>query len=319
MFNEHVRDRLLFEDDEFTQSRRYFWAVLALEAIADDIHGLIVAYQNTFTDDVWTGNHKYIWPGTKESSSRHAFWRKRMLRLRNLFEKEIDALKELHAENELSQKKIRSLAEDMSRATNVYGARKNIEQQAITVFQSHNIKMLALVTIWFLPLIFVADIFGMTNMPAHGSFVHLAITLVCVCLPVYAFMGLLNTGGGFGSSYWKERFGGFKGRFKLSKTRPPPAAKFMYHDSQGSKLSHFILSAGRDGANSSHQYRCSSRPGLAHIDSLNPLVNGMPDGERWRVLGMNRVPRLCYICCFIIDAFLAPRKGESHVIRPPRN
>ena len=319
MYNEHLRDVLLFEDADCTQSRRYFWAILALEAIADDIHGLMVAYQNTFTDDVWTGNHKYIWPGNREASPRHTSWRKRMLRLRKLFEKEMNALKELRAKNELSQNKIRSRAEDIYRATAVLGTRSNMRQQAITVIQSHNIKILALVTIWFLPLIFVACIFSMTNMPARGSFVHFAIALVCVCLPVYTFIGLLNTGGGFDRSFSNAKFADFRGHFKLNKIRHRSAAKAKHHDSQSSKLFHVILSAGRDGANSSHQYRCSSRPGLAHIDSLNPLVNGIPDGERWRVLGMNRVPRLCYICCFIIDAFLAPRKGESHVIRPPRN
>lgn len=245
MFNEATRDKFLFEDDEFTMSRRYFWGVLALDAIADDIHHLIVAYQNTFTDDVWTGDHKYIWPGTKEASSRHVFWRKRMLRLRKLFGKEIDALKELRVESEVLQKKIRSLAEDVSRGTNVFEARKGIQMQANNLVQGHNIKLLALVTICFLPLTFVACIFGMTNMPAHGSYVHFAITLVCVCVPVYAFIGLLNVGGGFGSSFfwWRRNFARFRRHFKLNRTRSRPAVKEteLHHlDSQGSKHFNFL-------------------------------------------------------------------------------
>ena len=156
----------------------------------------------------------------------------------------------LLGKNELSRKNIRSLAEDMHRATAVLGARKFIQQQGITVVQRHNIKMLTLVTIWFLPLILVACIFDMTNMPTQGSFVHFAITLVCVCVPVYTLIGALNTGRGFEfwthifhSSFWKDKFAGFKGDFNLSKNSSQATVREMEPrglDSQGGKFSHFL-------------------------------------------------------------------------------
>lgn len=83
MFNETLRNKLLFEDDAFTYSRRYFWAYQSLSIMNEDIEEMISAYRSTFTDSVWNGTHKFIWPGDETLSSRHAHWRKRMAGLRN--------------------------------------------------------------------------------------------------------------------------------------------------------------------------------------------------------------------------------------------
>lgn len=82
MFNQAVRDKLLFEDDEFTYSRRYFWAYQSLSIMNEDIQEIITAYKTTFTDKVWSGRNKIIWPGDESTSSRYANWRKRMAVLR---------------------------------------------------------------------------------------------------------------------------------------------------------------------------------------------------------------------------------------------
>ena len=82
MFKQSVRDRLLFEDDEFTYSRRYFWAHQSLGIMNEDIHEMINAYRDTFKEKVWNGSDKIIWPGDENTSSRFANWRKRMKHLR---------------------------------------------------------------------------------------------------------------------------------------------------------------------------------------------------------------------------------------------
>jgi hypothetical protein len=61
LFNKTLRDQLLFENDKYTYSRRYFWAFQALALLNDEIQAIVSAYKNTFTDDVWSGEHKYIW------------------------------------------------------------------------------------------------------------------------------------------------------------------------------------------------------------------------------------------------------------------
>lgn len=82
MFNSETRDKLLFEDDEFTYSRRYFWAYQALGIMNEDIQEMVSAYKDTFTDSVWAGHNKTIWPGDESMSSRYAHWRKRMAAIR---------------------------------------------------------------------------------------------------------------------------------------------------------------------------------------------------------------------------------------------
>lgn len=82
MFNLAVRDALLFEDDQFTYSRKYFWAHRSLGIMNEEIQEMVRAYKTTFKDSVWSGTHKIIWPGDETTSSRYANWRKRMVALR---------------------------------------------------------------------------------------------------------------------------------------------------------------------------------------------------------------------------------------------
>lgn len=86
MFNLAARDKLLFEDDNFTYSRKYFWAQQSLGIMNEVIKDMITAYKSTFTDSVWSGAHKIIWPGDASLSSRYSNWRKRMKFLRNEIE-----------------------------------------------------------------------------------------------------------------------------------------------------------------------------------------------------------------------------------------
>lgn len=86
MFNLAMRDKLLFEDDNFTYSRKYFWAHQSLGIMNEDIEEMITAYKKTFTDTVWSGANKIIWPGDASTSSRYSNWRKRMVVLRQEIE-----------------------------------------------------------------------------------------------------------------------------------------------------------------------------------------------------------------------------------------
>ena len=156
IFNTESRDRRLFDDENLTFSRRYFWAYEMLRIISADIKSLIDAYQDSFTDDVWDGRHKTIWPMIDKKASRSVHWRKRMNTLKKDFQKEIKSLEQLLGEYDDRRKEIMTLRDQLLAGASVLQGRKMIEQASIIVLQAHNIKLLAFVTILFLPLIFVA-------------------------------------------------------------------------------------------------------------------------------------------------------------------
>lgn len=146
MFNAKLRDNLLFEDAQFTYSRRYFWAFQTLGIMNNGIKSMVDSYEDTFTDDVWAGKHKYLWPMVEEESARAIYWRKRMAALRKDFEKEIQALKTIAEENNERRKEIRTLRDQLFSGTSVLESRKSVEMASITIQQGHNIKLLTLVS-----------------------------------------------------------------------------------------------------------------------------------------------------------------------------
>lgn len=145
MFNGGLRDKLLFEDDEFTYSRRYFWAFQTLGLMRDGIKAIIDAYEKTFTDDVWEGKHKTLWPMIDEQSKRNEHYRKRMAHLKKDFEKIIRDLNRLDNDNDERRKEIRTLRDQLFNGTSVLESRKSVELSTVTILQGHNIKLLTLV------------------------------------------------------------------------------------------------------------------------------------------------------------------------------
>ncbi len=196
MFKQSIRDRLLFEDDDFTYIRRYFWAQQSLGIMNEDINEMINAYKRTFTDNVWHGSDKIIWPGDDNQSSRYAHWRRRMAGLREDIEHEIHGLEEINQLNNEKIKEIKGLRDNLFSGTSVLESRRSVQQQAITVQQGRNIKLLTLVTIFFLPLTFVTSVFGMTDMDPKASFKTFGIVLLAICIPTYILIGSLNTESG---------------------------------------------------------------------------------------------------------------------------
>jgi hypothetical protein len=210
MFKGDIRDKLLFEDSSFSNSRRYFWAFQTLGTMNQSIKAMIDAYEDTFTKEVWEGRHKTLWPLVDINSGRNIYWKKRMASLKIDFESEIEALKIIMQENVDRRKEIKNLRENLFSGTSVLESRKSVEQTEITVAQGHNIKLLTLVNMFFLPLTFVTSIFGMTNMPSDGDFWRFGIVMATVCIPFFLLIGSMNTNRGM--KFWTEQFGSFWAR-----------------------------------------------------------------------------------------------------------
>ena len=151
VFNAHFRDDLLFEQGDFRWSRRYFWAAQALQILAEEIQDMITAYKDTFTPEFWAGEHKTLFVGTADVSARYNNFRKKITHTQKGFEKEIKALEDVLKRCNNDQKHIRMLREWLFSGTSVLESRAARKQD-------YNIKLLTVVTIIFLPLMFVTSV-----------------------------------------------------------------------------------------------------------------------------------------------------------------
>lgn len=115
LFDKELRDQMLFEDENFTYSRKYFWAYQTLSIINSDITEMIDAYRETFKDSVWDGTNKIIWPGESSQSSRYLHWRKKMAKIRKEIEYEIQKLEDIQT---LIHKKLRVCLPAVWRSSN---------------------------------------------------------------------------------------------------------------------------------------------------------------------------------------------------------
>ncbi|KAF2720381.1 hypothetical protein K431DRAFT_93394 [Polychaeton citri CBS 116435] len=201
MFDSDIRDKLLFEDGNYTYSRRYFWAYQTMGIMIDSIKAMINAYEDNFTDEVWSGHHRTLWPMIDQNSHRSNYYQKKMAALKPKFEAQMRNLKKLIFEYEARRREVTSLRDQLFSGTSVLESRKSVEQAEITVQQGHNIKLLTLVSIFFLPLTFVTSIFGMSNMPQEHHYTVFAIVTITVCVPFFVLVGSLNTTQGM--QFWR--------------------------------------------------------------------------------------------------------------------
>lgn len=192
IFDAALRDELLFENDKYTYSRRYFWASQTLGLLSNEIKAMIAAYKETFTDEVWSGEHKTLFPGTRDQSARYDNWRRKLVYTRRQFEKEIAQLEDVLRMFQQQQKEIRGLREWLFSGTSVLESREAVSMAKITVEQGYNIRLLTLVTLFFLPPSLVTGVFGQTNMPVDDSFLPFALTLIGICTPTYLLILVFN-------------------------------------------------------------------------------------------------------------------------------
>ncbi|CCC13194.1 unnamed protein product [Sordaria macrospora k-hell] len=148
MFNSELRDGLLFEDEDFSYSRRYFWAYNTLGVINVGIDSMISAYQETFTNDFWKGKLVKLWAHPDPDSSDGEAYAKCMGVLRHELDREVNNLEKVREKNKKTQDEIASLRDQLFSGSSVKESRRAIEQ-------GDNIKILTVVSMLFLPLTFV--------------------------------------------------------------------------------------------------------------------------------------------------------------------
>lgn len=233
LFNLNLRDQLIFDDEDFTYTRRYSWTYQMLDIIKIAILDITEAYRNTFSAEFWEGKHDALWPLLDQGSPRNKQWIHRMKELSSEFEESIRNLERLYEENDDLKKNVRSLKDQLFAGTSVMESRKSSDLAKVTILEGRNIKLLTMVSghgyvyqmvenshcpglsilfasyicdgkIFQLASSFLVDIdiiqsiFGMTNMSAEPSFKLFGIVMASVCTPFFLLIGLLNTTAGLG-------------------------------------------------------------------------------------------------------------------------
>ncbi|KAK3347918.1 hypothetical protein B0H65DRAFT_571344 [Neurospora tetraspora] len=148
MFNSQLRDGLLFEDENFSYSRRYFWAYNTLGVINVGIDSMVSAYKETFTQEFWDGKHEKLWAHPNPDLDDGKAYAKCMGVLRQELDREVNNLEKVRKKNEKTREEISSLREQLFSGSSVKESRRAIEQ-------GDNIKILTVVSMLFLPLTFV--------------------------------------------------------------------------------------------------------------------------------------------------------------------
>ncbi|KAI3402059.1 hypothetical protein diail_4033 [Diaporthe ilicicola] len=189
MFDVKLRDKLLFEDADFTFSRRYFWAYNSLGVINDGIKSMISAYTDTFTPEFWAGRDRTLWPHPDPDSAEGRNYLAQLGTLRHELEHVIEDLKQVFKANELVRQEIVSLREQLFSGSSVKESRRAIEQ-------GDNIKILTGVSMLFLPLTFVTSVFGITKFTISADDWRFPVTMVGVCVPFFLLIFILQTRAG---------------------------------------------------------------------------------------------------------------------------
>ncbi|KXX80744.1 hypothetical protein MMYC01_203827 [Madurella mycetomatis] len=273
MFDVRLRDRLLFEDSNFTYSRRYFWAYNTLGVINEGIKSMRSAYTNTFTKDFWAGRHPVLWPHPNPDSAEGRDYAARMDVLRQDLESAVADLQLMHDKNETTRTEIRSLREQLFSGSSVKESRRAIEQ-------GDNIKILTNVSMIFLPLTFVVGVFGITTFDISATDWRFPVTMVSVCIPFFVLVLVLQTRAAM-QMVRRCRLR-VEGYFRLIIFGQTAADRRQYH----SYLSHYPQSSGSGavGNGSTSGSSGSGGDGNGNGNGGEDVVSPVKDGKKgkWR-------------------------------------
>jgi hypothetical protein len=135
LFNEDIRNQRLFEDNNLTMTRRYFYAHQVLGNVIESINAMRNAFRDTFTEDVWRGRSKTLWP-LDGPSGRNDLCLRRLNQLEGQFEQVMRELENHQRECHQLRKDIETLQSTLFSGT--------------LIQQGSNVRILTIVNMSFL-------------------------------------------------------------------------------------------------------------------------------------------------------------------------
>jgi hypothetical protein len=191
LFDKEYRESLLFEDQSYTKSRTYFWALQSLGAINDCVTSLISAwdiYDQSSLLRLFEKTEASLGVALESHSTRDGSPSESTGEYKiclSEIQQQMEKLQDLFKTNNAKQEEIKSLRDGLFNASTVLEART-------TVLQGRNIQLLTYISILFLPASFVASIFGMDSvLPSGTSLRDFAIMFSVICGFTYIVILLL--------------------------------------------------------------------------------------------------------------------------------
>ncbi|RYO98315.1 hypothetical protein DL766_006634 [Monosporascus sp. MC13-8B] len=166
IFDNELRQNLLFDDRNFTNAKKYFWASQCLRVFEDHIVGTLrllsgILRMTTDLDGTW------LLPEEE-----------------TMQEREVKGFKE---RIERKRQEIESLNNGIRSAAQLFSA-SSVSESRFSTEQNGNIRLLTLVTIAYLPLSFAATIYGMDVLPECASFGSFFIVTAILCMVTFVIV-----------------------------------------------------------------------------------------------------------------------------------
>ncbi|CAD6566817.1 MAG: hypothetical protein ASARMPREDX12_008836 [Alectoria sarmentosa] len=163
-FDSQMRQGILFEDRNFSNSKRYFWALQCLQLFAEHIEGTLRSIPNIFVS-----------MRLADSSLEDYEAVKRML------EESQKDFGELRDRIERKRQEIQSLRDGLFSASSVAEGRLALEQNG-------NIRLLTMVTIVYLPLTLAASVYSMGVLPNSAGLMSYLVVTIVMCAITYVLV-----------------------------------------------------------------------------------------------------------------------------------
>ncbi|KAL8708313.1 MAG: hypothetical protein Q9220_006788 [cf. Caloplaca sp. 1 TL-2023] len=161
-FNNEARQDILFEDRNFTNSKRYFWALQSLRLFAEHIE----VTSRVLDGIVYTARemNPSSFEGYEEKDRLVKEYRENFGKLRDRIERKRQA--------------VQSLSDGLFSASSVAEGRLASEQNG-------NIRLLTMVTIAYLPLSLATSIYSMDALPRTAGLVSYVVVTIIMCVITY--------------------------------------------------------------------------------------------------------------------------------------
>ncbi|KAF8251251.1 hypothetical protein K440DRAFT_615862 [Wilcoxina mikolae CBS 423.85] len=171
LFDHQTRQSILFEDDNFTNSKRYFWALQSLRLFGEQIEVTLRALPNIFCTLCLLDGNDF----SQEEQER-------------VLKSHITEFRAIGERIERKRQEIQGLSDGLFSASSVIEAR-------LAADQNSNIRMLTLVTIAYLPLSFIASIYGMGALPkSANNLASFFIATAVACFITFSIVFNLRNG-----------------------------------------------------------------------------------------------------------------------------